>query len=395
MSPVKSLNEIPESTLRIFLALCDPFRTDIPGDISDDSWSQLSELARLHGVTPFLFYRSRQLGIPVPEKIKKEWLGIYLYSLAQDQKTRRQIKELKEILDPVGVPFILLKGASAITRLYPQAGLRTFVDLDIVIPDDMASRFKQTMTKDGYKPLSARNSPEDEELLKFDAHLDPLWKDGSLTVEAHLNILGIMGDHPVANHEIWQDKEETNSDAIRVSHLSKEQFIVHTLLHYSRHLSNEGLTEIKWLVDLLYAIRTWTIEWSKVKDISRKWGIEKKIMPVIATLNQYWQAGAPFINESKPIDLQVLVQGKQDREKEYYTNLPASYLERLMKLRKLPDKTSQVRYALHLFFPTRNNLRWRYNLSSKWSILPYYLVHLFLTSRKFIKGLWYQGLCHP
>jgi len=94
MSP-PSRNDIPESTLVLFLALCDPFREAVPGDISQQSWENISELSKLHGVTPFLFYRTRQMGIPVPEKIKKEWLGIYLYSLAQEQKARRQIKELK------------------------------------------------------------------------------------------------------------------------------------------------------------------------------------------------------------------------------------------------------------------------------------------------------------
>ncbi len=81
-----SLRDIPETTLLLFLKLCDPGDTDISGDISEYSWSQISELSKVHGVTPFLFYRTRQLGIPIPENIKKEWLGIYLYSLAQGQK---------------------------------------------------------------------------------------------------------------------------------------------------------------------------------------------------------------------------------------------------------------------------------------------------------------------
>jgi hypothetical protein len=62
-----------------FLELCDPFREEIPGDISEDSWTHISELSKLHGVTPFLYYRARSLGIKLPEQIEKEWLGIYVY----------------------------------------------------------------------------------------------------------------------------------------------------------------------------------------------------------------------------------------------------------------------------------------------------------------------------
>jgi hypothetical protein len=389
MSP--SRKDIPESTLLLFLALCDPFREEISGDISEASWTHISELSKLHGLTPFLFYRTRHLGIPVPEKIKKEWLGIYLYSLAQDQKARRQIKELKEILDPAGVPFILLKGASAMIRLYPEPGLRTFCDLDILIPVDKADQFKRAMIDGGYKPLSARNSPEDEELLKFDAHLDPLSKEEGIMIEAHINILGVKGDYSVVNPDAWQGKEETNTDGTNIENLNAEHFIIHTLLHYSRHLSEEGFAEIKWLVDLLYAIKAYKIDWLKVMDISQRWGVEKDVLPIMATLNHYFQTRIPLSITSNPIPINILVQGVEDRQKEYYANLPTSYLERLMKLRKLPDKTSQVRYLVHLFFPTQENLRWRYNLSSKWSILPYYFIHLLFTVRKVFTGLWYQS----
>ena len=377
--------------MTIFLELCNPSCSSLSTLPSEEGWYSLSELSKLHGVTPFLYYRARSLGIKLPEQIEKEWLGIYLYQIAEEQKARRQIKELKEILDPEGIPFILLKGASAMLRLYPQPGLRTFVDLDILIPADRVSQFKKTMTKAGYKPLAARNSPEDEELQKFASHLDPLCKDGSLMIEPHLSILGVGDDHITALHQIWKEKEEVNIDGVKVDHLSKEQFIVHTLLHAARHLSDEGFTEIKWLVDLLYSIKAWRIDWSKVRDIARKWGVEREILPVVATLNQYWQADILLPGTSEPIALNTLMLGIKDREKEYYANLPTSYLERLFKIRELPNNTSKARYLFHLFFPTRKNLRWRYNLSSKDSLASYYILHLIFTIKKILKGLWHQS----
>jgi len=383
-----------DQNLTTFLDLCDPFSTSVPGDISEDSWTHISELSKPHGVTPFLYYRIRSLGLKLPDQIEREWLGHYLYQIAEEKKARRQIKELKEILDPEGIPFILLKGASAMLRLYPQPGLRTFVDLDILIPADGVSQFKKTMTRAGYKPLSARNSPEDEELLKFDAHLDPLSKEEGIMIEAHLNILGVKGDHLFANTDVWEEKEETNTDGINIEHLSTEHFIIHTLLHYSRHLSDEGFSEIKWLIDLLYSIKAWRIDWSKVRDVARKWGVEKEIQPVMATLDQYWQTGIPLPVTSEPLALNILVEGVEDRQKQYYAKLPTGYFERFLKIRELPDTTSQIRYLFHLFFPTRENLRWRYNLSSRWSIIPYYFLHLFFTLRKFLTGLWYELVYH-
>jgi hypothetical protein len=174
-----------------------------------------------------------------------------------------------------------------------------------------------------------------------------------------------------------------------------EHFIIHTILHYSRHLSDEGFAEIKWLVDLLYALKTWRVDWLKLMKIAERWGVEKDILPIIAILNQYWQALIPLPIASEPIALNILMQGVEDPQKEYYTKLPTSYIERFLKIKELPNVASQLRYALHLFFPTPGNLRWRYNLSSKWSIFPYYFLHLFFTLRKFLTGLWYELVYHP
>ena len=295
-----------------FLDLCDPRQDSIAASASDISWESISELSKLHGVTPFLYYRARSLGIRLPEKIEKEWLGIYLYQIAGEKKARRQIKELKEILDPAGVPFILLKGASAMLRLYPEPGLRTFCDLDILIPEAMVSRFKGIMTKIGYKPIGARNSPEDEDVQKFVLHLDPLCKDEVFTIEPHLNVLGYIGKHSVAIPEIWRDKEEAGFDGAKAEHLSIEHFIIHALVHCVKHLSANGVVDIKGLIDALYALKIRRIDWLKIIDYSSTWGIEKDVLPVMATLNHYWQADIPLSGTPEPLALKVLVLGEED-----------------------------------------------------------------------------------
>jgi hypothetical protein len=382
---------LPNNLMTAFIELCDPWRDSISSVPSDEQWNSISELSKLHGVTPFLFYRAKSLGIKLPEKIEKEWLGYYLYQIAEEKKAVRQIKELKNILDPEGIPFILLKGASAVLRLYPQAGLRTFCDLDILIPVNKVGRFKQVMTIAGYKASATRNSPEDEELQKFDKHLDPLLKEEKLMIEPHLSILKGRSEYSIALPKIWWDKEETKYNGIFVSHLSKEHFIIHTLLHCARDLSTKGFIEIKGLIDVVLTLKIRGLDWSKVRDIWRKWGLEKDILPIVATLNRYWKVDIPLKEKTESIDLETLVLGVEDQKKYYYAKIPAGYIKRLYQTRELPSILSKLRYLLHLFFPTRENLRSRYAPAGK-SILPYYFFHLLVQCRKFFMGLWYQSL---
>jgi hypothetical protein len=382
------------NSMTIFLDLCDPRRDSLAVSASDISWEHISELSKLHGVTPFLFHRTRQLGIPLPEEIKREWLGIYLFQLAHEKQARRQIKELKEILDPEGIPFILLKGASAMLRLYPEPGLRTFCDLDILIPADKAPVFKRIIKINGYKPVAMLTSPEDEDLQQFECHLDPLWKEGALKIEAHVSILGGKGNYLVALPELWQDKEEININGIAINHLSKEHFLIHMLLHWINDLSYYGFAQIKGFVDALYALKIWRIDWSKFKDTARRWDVEKKILPLIAAMNHHWQAGIPMADEIRPLNLQTLVLGAEDQEKHYYSNIPADYIKRLLLTKDLPDTPSRIRYVLHLVFPSPENLRRRFRLPSTRSTVPYYLPFILLICRSFLVGLWYRFFYH-
>ena len=188
MNPINATNSI--NAITTFLELCNPSCTSLSVSPSEEDWAAVTELSQKHGLTPLFSYRLGSLGIALPEDLKRRWIMAYLYQMGQERKARQQIKELKEILDPEGIPFILLKGTSAMLRLYPDQGLRTFCDIDILIPQEKAGIFKGRMAQAGYKPSVVLNSPEEEEVWKFESHLPAIKKEDSLPIETHLSILG-------------------------------------------------------------------------------------------------------------------------------------------------------------------------------------------------------------
>ena len=252
MNPINATNAITT-----FLELCNPLCASLSVALLEEDWNEVSRLAQWHGLTPFFFYRMKTLGVSLPEELSRRWVGSYLFQMGQERKARRQIKELKEILDPEGIPFILLKGTSAMLRLYPDQGLRTFCDIDILIPPEKASLCKQKMSEAGYRPSVILNSPEEEEVWKFESHLPAIQKEeSSLPVETHLGILGRSRNGENGLGEIWAEKEKGEMDGVKVYHLSREHYVIHMLLHFEKHLRTEGNLEIKSLVDVLQAIKT-------------------------------------------------------------------------------------------------------------------------------------------
>jgi len=188
MNPINATNSI--NAITTFLELCNPSCTSLSVSPSEEDWAAVTELSQKHGLTPLFSYRLGSLGLSLPEDLKRKWIMAYLYQMGQERKARQQIKELKEVLDPEGIPFILLKGTSAMLRLYPDQGLRTFCDIDILIPQEKAGIFKGRMAQAGYKPSVVLNSPEEEEVWKFESHLPAIKKEDSLPIETHLSILG-------------------------------------------------------------------------------------------------------------------------------------------------------------------------------------------------------------
>jgi hypothetical protein len=323
----------------------------------------------------------------LPEDLKRRWIMAYLYQMGQERKARQQIKELKEILDPEGIPFILLKGTSAMLRLYPDQGLRTFCDIDILIPPEKAPAFRMKMAEAGYKPSVILNSPEEEEVWKFESHLPAIRKDGGLPIETHLGILGRPKRGENGLEEIWGEKEEGEIDGVKVYHLSREHYVIHMLLHFEKHLRTEGNLEIKSLVDLHHAVRTWSIDWERLWNQARRWKVQEVISPVVATLNYHWQAGIPVLDNVEPFDLRELIPKEEELQKNAIQRVPGGFLHRLSKTRELPDLAAKMRFLFHIFIPTRENLYWRYGSSDNKTITSYYLFHLSYICSRFFSGV--------
>jgi len=375
------------AVLTTFLELCNPSCTSLSSSLSEDDWNSISQLSQRHGLTPYFFYRVKSLGISLPEDINKKWLGSFLYQIAEERKARQQIKELKKVLDPAGIPMILLKGTSAMMRLYPNQGLRTFCDLDILIPADKVVDFREVISKAGYKPSVVLNSPEEEEVWKFESHLAALQKGDGIPIETHLSILAREDGHENAWNKLWKDSEETEIDGVRVNHLNKEHFIIHMLLHFVKHLRTEGNLQMKSLIDVLYAINTWEIDCDILWDQAQRWRVQNEIIPVIATMNHYWHIEIPVTDEVVSLDLSKLIFSVDDQQRIILGRIPGGFISRLVKMKELSDNASRFRYFFHIFFPCRENLYWRYGFSAKRSIRAYYLQHLSVISRRFLTGI--------
>ena len=120
--------------------------------LSGDRWSDLIREARKADLLGRLGSRLEAAGMmpQMPEGPRAHLESARVLALAQHVEVRREVQRLRSLLQPLGLPVVLLKGAA-----YNCAGLaaaqgRMFSDIDILVPKSGLPAVEATLMLDGW-----------------------------------------------------------------------------------------------------------------------------------------------------------------------------------------------------------------------------------------------------
>ena len=107
----------------------------------------------------------------------------------------------------------------------------------------------------------------------------------------------------------------------------------------------------------------------------------------------------PGAERNASLDLEDLIPKEEELQRAAIQRVPGGFLHRLSKVGELPGFAAKMRYLFHIFFPTRENLFWRYGPSADKALLSHYLFHLSYIGKRFFNGvcLLFYGIvkgCH-
>jgi hypothetical protein len=102
-------------------------------------WPGVLALARRHGVSPILFWRLRQRGEDaqdsVPAEVREVLRADFFGAAARRMVVERQLAPVLAAIEEAGVPILVVKGPAA-GAFYPHPAMRTYGDLDVLVPED-------------------------------------------------------------------------------------------------------------------------------------------------------------------------------------------------------------------------------------------------------------------
>jgi hypothetical protein len=199
--------------------------------------------------------RRRQLGLEVPERM----IAAERMAAAGALAAPALMAKVRGALDG---PVLLVKGAE-VARHYPDSSLRSFGDLDLIVPD--AERAQRQLIGAGFEPCG------EPWVYEGIHHLRPLRAPGlPLLVELHHEPKWIYGLEPPSAHELLEL-------GVPAPHLCEGILVLppapHVLLMAAHAWSHYPLTPVGDLLDIALVART--ADHAEIERLAQAWGLAR------------------------------------------------------------------------------------------------------------------------
>ena len=253
------------------------------------NWARVLELGEHHGVLPLVYQAVREASVRVPSEVLDELASRY------DQNVRRNLRftaELFRILDclaSAGIPAIPHKGPVLAQSVYGDLALRSFSDLDVLVPQEKVLLAKAALYGLGYAPASQFLPAQERAYLATGYEY-------TLDGPAGRNLLEIQWDIVPRFYAIDFPMDELFARALPVKlagrmvrTLSPEDLLLTVCVHAAKH----AWIRLCWLRDIAGVTRTEGLEWSVVDRNAGKLGVRRIVGVSLMLAQRLLQASLP------------------------------------------------------------------------------------------------------
>ena len=200
------------------------------------------------------------------------FMPIHQAGMAQTFQTLSLFAEMTKVLTSLNgmeIPVVVLKGPVLAETYYPEAGLRPFGDIDILIHESNLARVSGLLHERGYRDKNEETDPHPHRLHECHSIFQRIFINEATghVVEVHCDHLQI-GLEPVSMDRIWETSLERAFGAASARALEDHDMFVQLCVHLNRH----GYERLIWFKDLDLMVRSGHLDWTKVEARAREQG---------------------------------------------------------------------------------------------------------------------------
>ena len=256
----------------------------------DSELAQLAQHAAHHRVVPFLAAALRTSEVRVSEEATVSLARTHATRTAAHLRVLADLDGVRNALSARDVPFLVVKGPVLSEHLYPSADLRTYEDLDLLIPPSSFERAVEALRGAGSSLLD-RNWALTRADTRGQLHLQlPM---GTLA-DVHWHLLNrenVREGFAIRTDELFERAREVEVAGRSLPTLDP----VDTLLHVALHAALSGGDRLIWLKDIERVLLVDQPPWDAVVQRARAWKAGRSVAIVLARSRR--SLGAPVPEE--------------------------------------------------------------------------------------------------
>ncbi len=284
-----------QPTMSLFNLLSYPWEGTLAektSPLAPEDWRALLEEAEKRALTLTLYYRLRVAhgeGL-VPEWVWEHLQTVHLAATARNMVMLHHAAEMLKALQERGIEVIVLKGLYLVEQVYPEIGLRTFSDLDLLVRREQLAEALSLMQNQGYR-LSTWYDPQAQNTdIK---HLPPLEKAQHPTLELHWSILEEDEPFEIEAAGLWERAVEATIAGVKTRALDPEDLLLHLSLHFTyQHRLRGGLRNLYDIAEVLEQRRA-RMNWQKLLATAQQWGVQRVAWLTFQLLEAITRVSAP------------------------------------------------------------------------------------------------------
>ncbi len=260
-------------------------------------WKQVIRIADKHFVLPLLYWnlKKRDLLRLLPADMIDILSTIYVLSRHRNRRLKDKVVEIARQLNSVSVEPVLLKGMAALFHeTYEDAGLRTMVDIDLLVPRERMADCVSALRKVGFE---ARGDT-DESHYDHHQHYAPLFhKDSPALLELHREAVGFRYQSILPAQEIFNRSVTIRAGDAVIRLPDPSHFLLNNIIHgqFSDGGYRYGWVKLYQIYDMVAAQRVFKqgIDWSMISRRFKRAGYQRVLDHYITLSEQLFNQPGP------------------------------------------------------------------------------------------------------
>ena len=252
-------------------------------------WERLVQLAQYHGLVPLVFRRlsaemdtSRSPGLEALRQQDKAnshralWLTLELLNIHRHLQTR-------------GLEVLPYKGPVLAERLYGNAAMRQFSDLDLLIRSGDLPAIKEALAELGYEPGLRLEKAAERDYLKSGYEYTFDGARGRNLLEIKWQVLPRFYSIAFDVNEFFQRASVVSIEGQRLRTLCDQDLMLVLCVHAAKH----AWKQISWLCEIVQLARSHAIDWPALKAKSKSLGITRIVAVTFLLAHKLLGAALP------------------------------------------------------------------------------------------------------